>query len=142
MNDPARAFLGLMVALLALGACGGATRPGEPAGTCEEAPAYLVAELQSRITTDGVTLDRAYIGPATDLPEEITARASAWWWVVGQLGDVDDPIAIWLVNNRSEGGTHIYLAANAVAQRHGTSDWALDPSSLVGGAARLIDCLR
>jgi hypothetical protein len=136
-------FAGTVLALaVVLGACAGATTSTSPAPTCEEAPAYLVTELRSRIATEGVTLDRAYIGPATDLTKYVTERGSTWWWVVGQLGGIDGSVAIWLVSNREEGGTHIYLAANDTALRHSGSDWNIDPNSLGGIPPEIRDCLE
>ena len=92
-------------AVLVTGCSAGSPSAGEAtSATCEPAPAWLVDEVQRRITTAGATVERALVVPAGQIqsgppdvlgPDFVDARL-----FVGVItgGDAADETAIWITN--------------------------------------------
>jgi hypothetical protein len=135
--------------VLIVTACSGGGSPSRPTtggtptptASCTPAPAWLVAAIQSGITTKGAKLSGAYIAPATNFvfgpPIVLSSKFAKSWWVGGRIngGGVDDEVATWVTNGMSESDPALIFAVSAAARRY--SEWGADVQGDIAGDGEL-----
>jgi len=137
----------ILAVAVVLAACGGGGTPTPaPTAACMPAPAWLVAKINENMTTEGVTLDTAYVAPATDISGAagtFSEPGATGWWVGGKLTGVDEPPAFWLIDRLDENELGAIEGANSVAKDY--NDWGiLGPDAVVvaAGSEAVSDCIK